>query len=68
MAKKNKVNTMESYEIKQTIRSSNKIKSFDKFVCIYQSDPNFNKLKVAEELNVSRVTLYKWIAEMEKKV
>ena len=67
MAKKNKVNTMESYEIKQTIRSSNKIKPFDKFLTIYQSDPNFNKQKVAEELNVSRVTLYKWIAEIEKK-
>jgi hypothetical protein len=38
----------------------------DKIKAIYKKDPNFNRSTVAKELNISRVTLYKYIKELEK--
>jgi DNA-binding transcriptional regulator YiaG len=35
------------------------------FIKIYRENPNINKSKIAEQLNVSRTCIYNWIKEME---
>jgi hypothetical protein len=40
--------------------------TFEKIKAIHKKDPNFNRSTVAKELNISRVTLYKYIKELEK--
>ena len=40
--------------------------TFDKVKAIYKKDPAFNRTTVAKELNISRVTLYKYLKELEK--
>ena len=60
MAKKNKVDSLENKEIKDTIKKSGKTSSKDKFISILESGVKINKSKIAIELNISRVTLNKW--------
>ena len=60
MAKKNKVDSLENKEIKDTIKKSGKTSSKDKFISILESGAKINKSKIAIELNISRVTLNKW--------
>ena len=66
MAKKNKFQSMEHLEMVETIKYSGKRTAYEKFVAIAEANPKFNKSKVAEELNVSRVTVNNWIKEMNK--
>ena len=68
MAKKNKFQSMEHLEMMDSIKFSGKRKPFDKFKVLYEENNNINKSKVAEELNVSRMTINRWISEMDKKV
>ena len=66
MAKKNKFQSMEHLEMVETIQYSGKRTAFEKFKAIFDRNPKYNKSKVAEELNVSRVTLYNWEKELLK--
>lgn len=65
MAKKNKIETMEDKEIKETIKRSGKITAKDQFEALYNTNKNINKTKLAQELSVSRQTINTWIKEIE---
>jgi len=67
MAKKNKFTSMEHSEILETIKFSGKRTSFDKFKVLFEANPNLNRSKIAEQLNVSRMTISKWIKEIDSK-
>jgi hypothetical protein len=65
MAKKNKIETMEQNEIKDTIKRSGKTNTYEQFEAIYKANKNINKTKIAEELSVSRQTITTWMKEIE---
>lgn len=67
MAKKNKLETIEESEIRKSIKNSGKISAQDQFTAAYTQNPNLNRSKLAENLNVSRVTINKWIKQIECK-
>ena len=67
MAKKNKLETIEESEIRKSIKNSGKISAQDQFIAAYTQNPNLNRSKLAENLNVSRVTINKWIKQIECK-
>lgn len=65
MAKKIKVNSIETSEIK-TIISTNKNKTNkEKFLELYKINPDLNKKEVAELLGVSLQMIYKYVKEMK---
>lgn len=65
MAKKIKVNSIETHEIK-TIITTNKLKSNkEKFTELYKINPDLDKKEVAEILGVSLQMIYKYIKEMK---
>lgn len=69
MAKKNKFETMENSEIIEKIniiKKSGKNTAKEQFESIYSSNPDINQLKIAEQLNVSRMTISRWIKEINK--
>lgn len=67
MAKKIKVNTIEVSDVKKNIYL-NKDKSIkEKFMFLYNENPNLNKKEVADILGVSRTTIYGFIKQLEKK-
>jgi predicted transcriptional regulator YheO len=68
MAKKVKVNSIEHKEIKDVIYQSKNKTNKEKFFEMYQSNPELNKNSVAEMLGLSRTQIYRYIAEIEKKV
>jgi len=66
MAKKIKVNSIETNEIK-TVINSNKNKTIkEQFVELYKLNPELNKKEVSENLGVSLRMIYKYINEIEK--
>lgn len=66
MAKKNKFNSMEQAEMIDTIKYSGKRTAFEKYQAIIESNAKINKSKIAEELNVSRVTINNWEKQLSK--
>lgn len=65
MAKKIKVNSIETHEIK-TIITTNKLKSNkEKFTELYKINPELDKKEVAEILGVSLQMIYKYVKEMK---
>ena len=68
MAKKVKVNSIEHKEIKDVIYQSKNKTNKEKFIEMYESNPELNKNSVAEMLGLSRTQIYRYIAEIEKKV
>lgn len=68
MAKKNKFESIEKKEITAVVKQSGKITAKEKFLVIYESNKKFNRSKVAEELNVSRQTIFLWVKEIEQNV
>lgn len=65
MAKKIKVNSIETSEIK-TIISTNKNKTNkEKFLELYKINPDLNKKEVAELLGVSLQMIYKYVKEIK---
>jgi len=65
MAKKIKVNSIETHEIK-TIITTNKLKSNkEKFIELYKINPELDKKEVAEILGVSLQMIYKYVKEMK---
>lgn len=67
MAKKNKFETMENKEIAETIKFSGKKTPKEKFLALFSENNNLNRTKIAEQLNVSRVTINNWIKEINCK-
>lgn len=65
MAKKIKVNSIETHEIKSII-TTNKLKSNkEKFTELYKINPELDKKEVAEILGVSLQMIYKYVKEMK---
>lgn len=65
MAKKIKVNSIETHEIKSII-TTNKLKSNkEKFTELYKINPDLDKKEVAEILGVSLQMIYKYVKEMK---
>ena len=62
-AKKIKIEATEIKDLKTA--SKNADTSFDKFKAIYNSDPNFNRSKVAELLGVSRQMIYEYLRQVK---
>jgi len=65
MARKIKINSMETSKIKKTIRQNEKTNDYDTFVAIYEKDKNVNRSKLANILNVSRQTIQNYIKHYE---
>lgn len=65
MAKKNKMETMEDTEIRKAIKNSGKITAQEQFIAAYTQNPELNRSKMAENLNVSRTTIKNWIKQLE---
>lgn len=68
MAKKNKFETVEAQEMKDMIKQSGKITAKEQFFALYSINKDINKTKIADQLNVSRMTINRWVAEIDKKV
>ena len=65
MAKKVKVDSMESQEIKKIIKKKDDLTNKEKFKQIYNHNKNFNKKQVSEQLGVSLQMIYRYIKEFE---
>lgn len=65
MAKKNKIESIEDAEIRTTIKKSGKITPQEQFLAAFAQNPDLNRSKMAENLNVSRVTINNWIKKIE---
>lgn len=63
MARKVKLDSVESVEIKSHINISGKITARDKFESVYKSNNQINRTKIADQLGVSRGTILNWIKE-----
>jgi transposase-like protein len=66
MAKKNKIEAVEQKEIIDIIKQSGKITAKDQFEALFTKDRNINRSKIANQLNVSRTTIKKWIAQINE--
>lgn len=66
MAKKIKVNSIETNEIKTIIQSNKNKSTKEQFKELYKMNPNLNKKEVSENLGVSVQMIYKYIKEIQK--
>ena len=66
MAKKIKVNSIETNEIKTIIQSNKNKSTKEQFYELYKINPNLNKKEVSENLGVSLRMIYKYVNELEK--
>jgi len=66
MAKKIKVNSIETNEIKTIIQSNKNKTTKEQFKELYKINPNLNKKEVSENLGVSVQMIYKYIKEIQK--
>lgn len=64
MAKKVKLDSIESKEINDRVKICGKITAKDQFIAIYSQDKNFNRTKLADQLGVSTKTITRWISEI----
>jgi hypothetical protein len=64
MAKKVKIDSMESKGINDMVKNCSKVTPRDQFEAIYSLDKNINRTKVADQFGVSRNTILRWIKEM----
>lgn len=67
MAKKIKVNSIETNEIKTIIQSNKNKSTKELFLELYRKNPDLNKKEVSENLGVSIRMIYKYINELDKK-
>jgi len=65
MSKKVKIESQEKSDIKSIMYSDKGKNKFDKFNSLYKANKDLNRSQVAELLNVSRVTLNKWINKID---
>lgn len=65
MAKKIKVNSIQTNEIKQTLNLNKNKSSKEKFIELYKQNPKLNKKEVSEILGVSLQMIYKYIKDFK---
>ena len=66
MSKLVKADMKEKNKLRQISAQTSGLGTKDQFKAIYQNDPEFNRSHVAEILEVSRMTVHRWIKELEK--
>lgn len=66
-AKKLKLNSIETLEIKNIINANKNKSKREQFEELYKINPNLNKKEVSEKLGVSLRMIYKYVNELEKK-
>jgi transcriptional regulator with PAS, ATPase and Fis domain len=66
MARKNKIEANENKELKDSIKASGKRSAKEKFEFLFAENPELNRSKIAEELNVSRMTINRWLKELKQ--
>jgi len=65
MSKKVKIEAQDKKDMKSIMQSDNSKNKFDKFKSLYKANKDMNRTQVAELMNVSRVTLNKWINKID---
>jgi DNA-binding XRE family transcriptional regulator len=65
MSKKVKIESQEKSDLKSIMYSDKSKTKFDKFKSLYKANKELNKSQVAELLNVSRVSINKWINKID---
>lgn len=65
MAKKIKINSIETNEIKTVIQSNKNKTTKEQFMELYKKNPDLNKKEVSENLGVSIRMIYKYINELK---
>jgi hypothetical protein len=66
MAKKVKINSLESKELKDFVNSLKGMTIEEKIKNVFESIPDFNKKELASILNISRQTIYNHIKNLKK--
>ena len=66
MSKKVKIDSAEVVEIKKVIKSNDNKTNKEKFLMLYNANPNINKSEVAEQLGISVQMVYKYIKSIKK--
>lgn len=66
MAKKIKVNSIEVSELKSVITTNKTKTPKEKFVEMFRSNPELNKVEASELLSVSRTQIYRWVNELKQ--
>lgn len=66
MAKKIKITSAEVNAMKSIIKNDKLTNNLEKFRLMYKQNPKINRKEAAEVLGVSRVTIYKYIEEIDK--
>jgi DNA-binding transcriptional regulator YiaG len=65
MSKKVKIEAQDKKDMRSIMQSDNSKNKFDKFKSLYKANKEMNRTQVAELMNVSRVTLNKWINKID---
>jgi len=65
MSKKVKIESQEKSDLKSIMYNDKNKNKFDKFKSLYKANKELNKSQVAELLNVSRVSINKWINKID---
>jgi hypothetical protein len=65
MSKKVKIEAQDKKDMRSIMQSDNSKNKFDKFKSLYKANKDMNRTQVAELMNVSRVTLNKWINKID---
>jgi len=68
MAKKIKIDSIETSEIKNVIVNNKGKSTKEKFQILYSQNPKLNKKETSEQLGVSLTMIYKYIKQLEKNV
>jgi hypothetical protein len=66
MARKIKVSSSETNKIKKLIKNNEGNSDYETFKNVYSKNEKISKIKLAELLNVSRTTIYRFIEEFNK--
>jgi hypothetical protein len=65
MSKKVKIDAQDKKDMRSIMQSDNSKNKYDKFKSLYKANKDMNRTQVAELMNVSRVTLNKWINKID---
>ncbi len=66
MGKKVKANAVADNELKTSIEDTSKLSKYEQFKAIYKNNPEVNKTKLSEKMNMSRTHIYRYIDKFKK--
>ena len=65
MTKKLKIDSIEHGKMMSIVSEGRNLTDYDRFAAAYTADPKVNRTSIAEELNVSRMTINRWIKKIK---